>query len=505
MGKIRFFTVGVLLWGSFASAEPFSCEPSVLETLKAQAKTISERSALDHELGPLLDNAAGENRQWMGVGAMTDGAMSCTVNLIEPPGGCEPSDDAPAMIATNGHCVGLGRTAPNVRRDEEFSADVSFNHFQDTQNKRIPAKVDRILYANMITKDIAILRLNMTYGELKKKGVKPFKIAKKFENGPLRSVAVPADGVPKSERYVRGNSCQSGPRRDVLEDTFLWRQQVSFDCPAVGGSSGSGVFNEKTGELMGLLNTGINEKEASMPCRYNGPCSVDEKGIQPETDIRYGFDLSFLHQCASKTCEIDPTQGSCPLPGSPQVQPMVGSPTNSLDEPINLENPIIGQRFQAYRVKIGPAGSTDCSDPSGYTEVTDFRYQPPKENRPEGAYVVCSYGQEKNGTWQKPKDASTRGIRLDKTPPVVQLSPIGKGNHLKVSGSDPRDPIRGFQYKFADRESDCRSSKGYKNPPIQWGGRSVSTDGGKGKYLCVVGYDMAGNRQTSGTSYYINP
>lgn len=504
MGKPHFFVFVALTWGSFAVAETVTCEPSFMDSLKAQAKSISERSSLDHDLGPLLNNADGGNRQWMGVGALLNGPMTCTVNLIEPPGGCEPSDDAPAMIATNGHCIGLPKGS-NVRMNEEFSADVSFNHFQDTQNKHVPAKVDRILYANMNTKDIAVLRLNMTYGELKRKGIRPFKVAKKFEEGKLRNVAVPTDGVPKEQRYLRGNDCSSGPKRDVLEDTFLWRQQVSLDCPAVGGSSGSGIFSEKTGELMGLLNTGINEKEPSLPCRYNGPCSVDSDGVHPEKDIRYGFDLSFLHQCATKTCELDPTQGSCPLPGSPQVQPMVGSPTNSLEEPINLENPITGRRFKAYRVKIGPAGSTNCSDPSGYNEVSDFRYQPPKGNYPEGAYVVCSYGQDQNGKWQSPKDASGRGIRLDKTPPVVQLSPVGKGNHLKVSGSDPRDPIKAFQYKFADKESDCQSSKGYKNPPIQWGGRSVSTDGGKGKFLCVVGYDMAGNRQTSGTSYYVNP
>ncbi|MBX3039506.1 MAG: trypsin-like peptidase domain-containing protein [Bdellovibrionaceae bacterium] len=492
-----------LLSGSFAVADPMTCEPSPLASLKDQLKSISEVSTLDHKLGPLLENANGENRQWMGVGALLNAPMTCTVNLIEPPGGCEPSDDSPAMVATNGHCIGLATKAPYVRLNEEFSADVSFNHFQDSQNKHVPAKVDRILYANMLNKDLAVLRLNMTYGELKKKGIKPFKIAKKFENGPLRNIAVPTDGVPENQRYLRGNNCESGPRRDVLEDTFLWKQQIAFDCPAVGGSSGSGVFNEKTGELMGLLNTGINDETPRMPCRFNGPCSIDSNKIQPGKDVRYGFDLSFLHQCATKSCEIDPTQSSCPLPSSDQVKPILSSPMNSFDEPINLENPIFERRFKAYRVKMGPASTTDCSDPSGYTQVDSFRYTPPKENRAEGAYIVCSYGQEKNGTWQTPKDASGLGVRLDKTPPVTKIALSSNGKSLNISGTDPTDPVISYQYKFVSQERDCSTQGGYQNPPVFWGRNSVPVKDQQGKYLCIVGYDSAGNRQKSGTPYHI--
>lgn len=499
----------VLLFSIFSASLVFaedSCPP-VENPLREHAGEIS-RSSSDSELGPLAANANGENNEWMGVGAFKgpDGT-TCTVNLIEPPGDCPINDSAPAVVVANGHCVGIATKGDNVRNNEAFEADISFNHFADTTGKQVKAKVDRLIYANMTTKDLSVMRLNLTYGDLRKAGVKPFKVARKFEPGEMQSMAIPTNGVANDQQFIRQNKCQVGARADVMESTFVWRDQLAFSCPAVGGSSGSGLFNPRSRELMGLMNTGNKEddpKNPSMPCRYNGPCDITD-GIQPTLDRRYGLDVTFLHDCV-KSCEFSPSEKNCPLPSQPQASPLVSSPTNDLSKPIMLEIPGREPRFQSYKVKMGPAGSTDCAEPSGYTE-SKSSYFPPRTKAAEGAYVLCVFGQNKNGQWQSPREARTVGMRLDTTPPVSALlpTPTGKGSHyLSVSSKSSSDPLTGFVYKFASRPSDCANKKqGYVKPPVQWRGNKIQTEGHSNQVVCVLGYDMAGNQQSEATVYQI--
>lgn len=456
------------------------------------ARQISTQSSESDYLGPLLSNANGQNDAWKGVGSM-NGPMSCTVNLVEPPGGCEPRDDQPAMIVTNGHCVGLVTRSPNVMVNQEFSADVNFNHFKDSQP--IKAKATKVLYGNMNTKDLAVVQLNMTYGELKAKGVKPLKIAKQYRPDRMKNVASPVDGVPAEDRFLRANECASGDRVNLMEGSFVWKNQISFACPASGGSSGSALVSEKSGEIMGLLNTGIRQLgEPGPPCQFNSPCELGSStGNQSQTDMRYGFDLTFLHQCASNSCEIDVTRKDCPLPATPQAIPFMSDVTNKPDDPILLD-PLGGTDFDRYMVKVGPAGSTDCSDPSGYTE-TGSPYRPPKTGNQDGLYVVCARGHRAASGWQDWKDVRTKSFRVDRVPTIASLKPTANGKALQVLSSDSTDPVVGFRYKYANSESDCKNANGYKKPPIQWGGRSVSLTEASGSYVCVLSFDLAGNAQ----------
>lgn len=488
-----------------ARASAPDCAVPPAQKLRHQARSIQSQS-LAAELGPLMENADGRNDGWKGVGAMSS-PHNCTVNLIEPPGDCPPKDDDPAIIVTNGHCAGMA-TSKNVRIDEPFAADISFNHFQDAAGKHVPAKVDRILYANMTTKDVAVLRLNMTYGELKKAGVQPFKVARKFKAGSLQNVAVPSDRVPIGEKFVRTNRCEVGERRDISEGSFVWRGQLVIPCPGIGGSSGSGLYDESR-QLHGLLNTGLKDATPTAPCLFNHPCELTGQGVDTRSseDSRYGFDVTFLHDCASRTCgagnPIDVSGKDCPLPRSPLVNTQIPSVVGGFSDMISLDSPNAADRnFQAYRMKMGPAGSTDCNDESGYVTVTDYRTRWPKtKTAGDGTYIFCSYGQLKDGTWQSTREVRTQSVRLDTKPPVTRIEPAGK--ILQVVSVDSTDPTPSFNYKFANSEAECAVDSGFKRPPIQWGGRGVPVNGNSGKWVCVVGYDLAQNRQKKATAYKI--
>lgn len=468
-------------------------------------RAVSQRLDLTSELGSLMQNANGQNNRWMAVGAMS-GDMTCTVNLIEPPGGCEPRDDQPAIIATNGHCVGLMRNPPNVRIDAPYSADISFNHFQDTTGRTVQAKADRIIYANMNSRDLALLRLNVTYGELKRQGVRPLKIAQRYRPHRMQNVAIPIEGVPEAERFARSSECSSGDRVDLMEERFVWRSQISYSCPASKGSSGSGLFSSETGELMALLNTGIRRDQPGPPCAGDAPCEFGPHGHQSQSRMSYGFDVTFLHQCASSSCEIDVRQPNCPLPGTPQTEPQISSPTNSLAGPIHLEHPIFGSgEFDAYQVKLGPVGQTNCADPSGYIETQEKAFRPRNPPREDGAYVICVRGRRPGQGWQDFRDVRERGVRLDQVPPVARLSTSANGRILTVGTSDTTDPVVGFVFKFARNESECRSANGYRHPPPIWA-RGLSIEEARGQVICVLGFDGAGNRQPpSAASVYRAP
>ena len=109
----------------------------------------SERAIFDKEGNPMPDNqvnsadvdweilknADGKNDRWKSAGQIVpgDGKGSCSITLVEPPGGCTLNPARKALALTNGHCVGLTKTRDPIVRDQAYSQAVSFNHFIDTQ------------------------------------------------------------------------------------------------------------------------------------------------------------------------------------------------------------------------------------------------------------------------------------------------------------------------------------------------------------------------------------
>ncbi len=454
---------------------------------------------------PVMNNADGKNDQWKSVGAMIpsgDGKYTCTLTIVEPPGDCPLDLDRPALALAAGHCADLAESEDNVIRNKPFHQKVLFNHFADTDSdpsKEITAEVKEIVYATMRGSDLAVFKMGVTYRDLMKIGIKPRKIAHSplARGTKLTNVACPTE-IDSDYNVMRSATCSASGNVDVVEGPFVWPKAHEFrmDCPAAGGASGSGLFTDN-GELAGVVNT---TSIGSTPgaCQLNSPCEINGGKSAMAKAWTYGADVSFLHKCVAKSCDIDVTQSGCPLAANNGPAPAVPTLTNSFDKPIPVT------KEGGAQVKFGLAGQTDCADPSGYSAVKDLgegaQFTPPTGKYPDGTYVVCTRTKGPDGQWQDVKDAAVRPLRLDATAPVAKVEESHTNGHtLYVAKlSDPDDGKGQLLSKVISSGSCTNDTQAYAKPLLGYMVDIKKMDSG---CICLLGTDDAGNKQAVPTAY----
>lgn len=197
-----------------------------------------------------------------------------------------------ALLLTNGHCVSNKLLGADAIVDAPYR-DVATIYRGKTPLIVGSLVVDRIVYATMSDTDVAILRTNLTYDEIKQKlRIMPKQIAK----------AMPSIG--DSVDVVSGNLEQSyhckvsGSVALVKEDKWQWRNVVriakSSECQIVPGASGSPV-TDLDGKITALINTGNND---GLSCVIHNPCEIDSNGaISVVKDAVYAVDVEMLDSC----------------------------------------------------------------------------------------------------------------------------------------------------------------------------------------------------------------
>ncbi|MCB0377325.1 MAG: trypsin-like peptidase domain-containing protein [Bdellovibrionales bacterium] len=399
----------------------------------------------------LLKGSDPRNETWKSVGMIrNDSGGTCTATLIEPPNCQRDISDMKPLVLTNGHCS-------NDNPDEEPALrgqSILFNRFVDQKDKEISIRKEKTLYTSQKAFDLAFLELSSTYGDLKKKGVLPKKIAKSSMSGTLANVGVPSSGIDKGKTYLRKSYCPAGEPVKLMEGSWVWNHQRSITCSVTGGSSGSGLFNEK-GELAGLVNTAVHSsRRGERPCALNNPCEIQSG--QPQMKRRnYGFDTRFLHKCFTD-CKLDIKKKGCLLPNDPE---MVSSQWGSFNnDPKNRPLDLKHSQYQSFRGKICLVSDTQCrcDQPQGYRNVqgTDSLNALAGKNVPDGSYRVCVLGGHGH-SWQDLKDATEMPLVVDTEKPVFEAQIKKSGDQTELLLSD-----RSFHYsvKTVESDSDCYAS-----------------------------------------------
>jgi V8-like Glu-specific endopeptidase len=262
----------------------------------------------------MLSTATG--RKYNGVGLIDVNDGVCTGFPIST-----GVPTAPAYVITNGHCQGksgqlLGEREIIVNRST--TAQFTVNYFHDFKPDRWTISVKRLVYGTMKNNDIAILELNVTQRELKKAGINLLQIAPKPpELGePLIVVGVPSAGVKDRLNFLHAATCQIGELANVKEDIYNWKKSVRHHCSIVGGMSGSPMISLKRHQVVGIINTGVNDNAAKQPqCSLNRPCEVGKNGfVQTFPQENYGqlvyqiptcFDQHGRFNLDRSTCELE--------------------------------------------------------------------------------------------------------------------------------------------------------------------------------------------------------
>ena len=298
----------------------------VLLLMSNSAWAIGPTSVFDRDGRRLRDRDANSSRvawellsinknpEFGAMGLLSAGFFGggCSATLIDVGG----RDDSPAYIVTNGHCLMNGFPRPG-----EFQVDVppargmkfTARYYQDAGNQRRSISVARVEYATMTGTDMALMRLGVTVGQLRSEGLRGFPIAKQapMMGEPVVNVGIPQSGVRPT--YLRRSECQILAQVDLKEGNWDFNGSFRNQCSVVGGSSGSSLVSQNTGEIVALINTGVADNVRT-PCRQNHPCEIEKGGTRtshPEFnyaqrvhELAHCFDGQGVFEIASPQCQL---------------------------------------------------------------------------------------------------------------------------------------------------------------------------------------------------------
>jgi hypothetical protein len=449
---------------------------------------------------PLLQASEAENKKYRGVASMDYNGYECTSFLIKPPN-CSNLKAQKAIMVTNGHCTKALDPQKVLSQVDSTIPKFKFGQMNGAKESEIvDASGSKILYSTMREKDLAIIELDKTYGELEAQGIPAYEMAPAVIPQAITTVGRPVIDVPKSERFLREAQCRIEKRTGVVEGDWHWPVSVAANCPAVGGASGSPMFNN-SGQVVGILNSASTSPAPASPkCVTDSPCEI---GLDGKTMFvlgkAYGFETGFLNACFNK-CSWDVGSKNCDLAkeGAPDLK-ISPSSMQKLDIKFTLPTPYTHAKY-----KMVPLSTEGCSDPNGYLEAPvkkDFNRKlrvslgsSGGSPSPEGKYQLCvlSGTTDSSGkvVWDDVSKVYAKNITIDRTSPRAKIEI--KKDVLLPSTENPIDMADvTFVGKFVSTQSECAKKEAYvdrRGPP--W--RLPTSEG---SFFCVMAVDKAGNWQ----------
>ena len=152
---------------------------------------------------------------------------------------------------------------------------------------------------------------------MSKAGINAFQIATKPPalGEPPIVVGVPSEGVKDELNFLHAVTCQAGEFANVKEDIYNWQKSIRHHYSIVGGMSGSPMISLKTQQVVGIINTGVNDNAAKQPqCNLNRPCEVGKNGfVQTFPQENYGQLVDRIPTCFDRRGIFNLNQSTCQL------------------------------------------------------------------------------------------------------------------------------------------------------------------------------------------------
>ncbi|RJQ81070.1 serine protease [Pseudonocardiaceae bacterium YIM PH 21723] len=239
-------------------------------------------------------------------GAPIEGAAQiggCSGSVVRPPA---TKDTDPALLLTNGHCVTGDLPAPGAAFANR--AELQKVVILGTEGlTKARATTTKLLYATMTGTDVALYRLDKTYAQLKTDGAKVFPLA----TAPAKAgekFTIPAAHAQRTFECTLDAVVPELREAGYTQKDSL-RYQVG-NCDPTHGASGSPLVSVKTGEVIGVHNTGNDNGEL---CTQDNPCEVVGGKPQAVKDRKYGQQTSALVACLAPGSEFDLNRPGCSL------------------------------------------------------------------------------------------------------------------------------------------------------------------------------------------------
>lgn len=205
-----------------------------------------------------------------------------------------------ALMLTNGHCYEGGMPAAGeVITDQPSSR--SGKILNATGDPVGSVSADKLLYSTMTGTDISLYELDATYDEITNDtGIEPLTLAS----------SKPADQTSitvASGYWQRTWHCGINGFVDTLKEAdWTMHDSVRYSmpgCDIIGGSSGSPVLDDASGEVVAVNNT-INEDGEK--CTLNNPCEVAADGTTTATKGEgYAQETYWITTCLTADRQLD--------------------------------------------------------------------------------------------------------------------------------------------------------------------------------------------------------
>ncbi|CAL9566491.1 hypothetical protein SUDANB176_04749 [Streptomyces sp. enrichment culture] len=237
--------------------------------------------------------------------AGTVSLSNCSGSVVRMP---DSAADDPALVLTNGHCLESGFPAPGQVLVDRASSR-SFGLLNSSGARVATLRADRLLYATMTDTDAAIYRLNTTYARIKSAyGIDALTLA---DTRPQAGTAISV----VSGYWKRIYACSiDGFAYRMKEGGWTWKDSVRYTsaCNTIGGTSGSPVVDDATGQVVAVNNTGNEDGER---CTLNNPCEVDEDGrVTVRQGINYAQQTHLFPACFGVDNKLDLGASGCAVP-----------------------------------------------------------------------------------------------------------------------------------------------------------------------------------------------
>lgn len=240
---------------------------------------------------------------------------SCESSIVRT---AASQDDDPALLLTNGHCIPNVDTSMKIPEkgavivDKKVDAPLAF---ADAGGYAFStARIDRLLFATMTGTDVALYRLDTSFADLERKGVRVLRVA---------------DAPPKvgdTVTLMAADPFMGGPRGCTIEAVVPTLREAGYEqhdslrmaeaerCVSQGGYSGAALLAPDGKTIVGVNNTSNHDGEK---CKLDNPCEVSADGEKKIFRERpYGQQIVELNDCVAAGSVLDLDAAACDLAAS---------------------------------------------------------------------------------------------------------------------------------------------------------------------------------------------
>ncbi len=215
-----------------------------------------------------------------------------------------------AMMLTNGHCYEGGfLSAGQVIVNKTSSRTGTL--LSASGSSLATVRADLVLYATMTGTDVTLYRLTSTYAQLK---------SSTGATALTLSASHPVDGhaisIPSSYWKTVYSCSIHGFVGTLRESSWTWHDSIRYlypnsNCATIGGTSGSPIIDNSTGQEVGINNTSNEEGQS---CTLDNPCEVNADGSTTVVQGQnYGQQTYWFNTCLTSTNAISLTKTGCLL------------------------------------------------------------------------------------------------------------------------------------------------------------------------------------------------